>query len=432
MFYFEQLLTQGLAGIDRTAIVPTVIGIAYAILLVGFLVGLYHAALRGGDLQSLALTAIKYLVIAIILANWSSAFREVNSSFNQVAHYIDNASGVGDMFLSWWDQLKQQFGTGVTSAILPAIAGGWAAISAALAVTVAYLVYAVMVVAFAFFYVLYGCVLYVLGPLVLALLPMPGVGQLAKSYATNLMIWNVWGVLYATFGSLITAIQFGRIGDVANQGFLTGFFKGSSQTAILGLVSIFYSLALGVIPFIAKRLISGDVGATAYALLKTAAIATGAAVSAVAGVGVGFGAEAGVAGGTGGSSSAAGAGGGVGAGIASSSTAPPEPSLAGTIRSGLESVAADGTAPQQPSGGSGEMELVPAGASSGSTGGESNGDGSTRTAHAASPQSGAVQRTPYRSSSLTNAAAFHVGRFAGRSARSLVKSNGSKDKDEEG
>ena len=76
-----------------------------------------------------------------------------------------------------------------------------------------------------------------------------------------------------------------------NQGFLTGFFKGSSQTAILGLVSIFYSLALGVIPFIAKRLISGDVGATAYALLKTAAIATGAAVSAVAGVGAGFGAE---------------------------------------------------------------------------------------------------------------------------------------------
>ena len=113
MFYFEQLLTQGLAGIDRTAIIPTVIGIAYAILLVGFLVGLYHAALRGGDLQSLAITAIKYLAIAIILANWSSAFRGVNSSFNQVAHYIDNASGIGDMFLNWWDQLRQQFSTTV-------------------------------------------------------------------------------------------------------------------------------------------------------------------------------------------------------------------------------------------------------------------------------------------------------------------------------
>lgn len=426
VFYFEQLLTQGLAGIDRTAIIPTVIGIAYAILLVGFLVGLYHAALRGGDLQSLAITAIKYLVIAIILANWSSAFREVNSSFNQVAHYIDNASGVGDMFLNWWDQLRQQFGTGGVSAILPAIAGGWAAISAALAVTVAYLVYAVMVVAFAFFYVLYGCVLYVLGPLVLALLPMPGVGQLAKSYATNLMIWNAWGVLYATFGSLITAIQFGRIDDVMNQGFLTGFFKGGSQTTILGLVSIFYALALGAIPFIAKRLISGDVGATAFALLKTAAIATGAAVSAAAGVGAGFGAEAGVAGGTGGSSSAAGAGGGVGAGIASSSMAPPEPSLAGTIRSGLESVAADGTAPQQPSA---ESEPALIAAASGDNG-ASNGHESANKSHSASQQSASTQRTPYRSASLTNAAAFHVGRFAGRSARSLVKSNGGKDEDE--
>lgn len=185
-----------------------------------------------------------------------------------------------------------------------------------------------------------------------------------------------------------------------------------------------------MIPFIAKRLISGDVGATAYALLKTAAMATGAAVSAAAGVGAGFGAGGAAAGG--GAGSAASAGGGASAGIASSSTAPPEPSLAGTIRSGLEGVAADGTAPQGPSGESGELELVPAGASSGGSSGESHGDGSTRTPHSASPQSGAVQRPPYRSSSLTNAAAFHVGRFAGRSARSLVKSNGSNDKDEDG
>ena len=93
-------------------------------------------------------------------------------------------------------------------------------------VLLAYIIYAMMVVIFAFFYVLYGCVLYVLGPLVLALLPMAGVGQLAKSYATNLMIWNAWGILYATFGSLITAIQFNRVDEVMNQGFLQGFFRG--------------------------------------------------------------------------------------------------------------------------------------------------------------------------------------------------------------
>src|SRR5260370_13876472 len=106
MFYFQQLLQQGLNGIDRTAMISTVVGIAYTILLIGFLIGLYQA---GGDVQSLAVTGIKYLVIAIILANWSTVFREVNDSFNQVAQFIDNSSGAGDMFLSWFDQLKQQF-----------------------------------------------------------------------------------------------------------------------------------------------------------------------------------------------------------------------------------------------------------------------------------------------------------------------------------
>jgi len=50
MFYFEQLLRQGLEGIGHTGVLPAVIGIGYAILLVSFLVGIYQAALGGGDL----------------------------------------------------------------------------------------------------------------------------------------------------------------------------------------------------------------------------------------------------------------------------------------------------------------------------------------------------------------------------------------------
>src|SRR5258708_31822892 len=110
VFYFEKLLKMAMTGIDGTSVIPTVTNIAFAILLVGFLVGLYQAALRGGDVQALAVTAIKYLVVAMILANWTTVFREVNDSFNQVAQFIDNSSGAGDMFLSWLDQLKDQFG----------------------------------------------------------------------------------------------------------------------------------------------------------------------------------------------------------------------------------------------------------------------------------------------------------------------------------
>jgi hypothetical protein len=405
MFYFQQLLNQGLAGIDRTGMIPAMVGMGYTILLVGFLIGLYQAALRGGDVQSLAVTGMKYLAIAIILANWSSVFREVNDSFNQVAQFIDNSSGAGDMFLSWMDQLKQQFAGDGISAFLPAVAATFAAITTALLLLAAYLIYALMVVVFAFFYVLYGCVLYVLGPLVLALLPMPGVGQLAKTYATNLMIWNVWGVLYATFGSLITAIQFNRVDQVTSQGFLKGFFLGSSDSTILGLVSIFYALALGLIPFIAKRIITGDVGSSAYALVRAGAVAVGAAVSAGAGfaAGAGVGGSAGAGAGAGSSSGTAGHGVAAGnTGAMSSSMPPPQPSLAATIRSGLMS-ATSGSPPPAPATGS---NAAPAA------------DGGTpqRSSHTA--QTGGSSGRGFRPVGTLQTVAFHAARMAGGALKS--------------
>ena len=408
MFYFQQLLQQGLNGIDRTAMIPTVVGIAYAILLVGFLIGLYQAAMRGGDVQSLAITGIKYLVIAIILANWSTIFREVNDSFNQVAQFIDNSSGAGDMFLSWFDQLKQQFSTNGISAILPAINATFAAITTALMLLLAYTVYAMMVVVFAFFYTLYGCVLYVLGPLVLALLPMAGVRQLAKSYATNLMIWNAWGILYAIFGSLITAIQFNRVDTVMNQGFLRGFFLGSSESTILGLVSVFYALALGLIPFIAKKLISGDVGSTAYSMVRAGAVAAGALVSGVSGFAAGAGASSGVSPSVGTGAGAAATGTASPAATASSAAPPPQPSLAQTIRSGIMSAVTGGAPP------------APASSGGGSTSPQAAAASSSASAGSASPRRSS---STFRPIGVTQTVAFHAGKFAG----SIVGGNGSRD-----
>jgi hypothetical protein len=411
MFYFQQLLNQGLAGIDRTGMIPAIVGMGYTILLVGFLIGLYQAALRGGDVQSLAVTGMKYLAIAIILANWSSVFREVNDSFNQVAQFIDNSSGAGDMFLSWMDQLKQQFAGNGISAFLPAVAATFAAITTALLLLAAYLIYALMVVVFAFFYVLYGCVLYVLGPLVLALLPMAGVGQLAKTYATNLMIWNAWGILYATFGSLITAIQFNRVDQVTSQGFLKGFFLGSSDSTILGLVSIFYALALGLIPFIAKRIITGDVGSSAYALVRAGAVAVGAAVSAGAGFAAGAGAGASGAGavsGAGGSGATAGQGAAAGnAGTMSSSMPPPQPSLAATIRSGMMS-AASGSPPPAPATAS---NAAPA----------ADGGAPPKSGHAAQSNGGSGRG--FRPAGTLETVAFHAGRMAGGALKSNPETN---------
>jgi len=338
VFYFQQLLNTALAGIDGTAIVPTVTSVSVAILLIGFLIGLYQAAFRGGDLQALAVTAFKYLVVAIIVANWASLFRSVNGSFNSVANSIGSSSGAGDIFQSWMGQLQQQFANNPSLTLTDLITGDAASTITVVLLVVAYLLYALAMIVFCFFYTLFGAVLYVFGPLVLALIPMSGVGQLGKAYAINVMIWNAWGVLYAVFGALITAIHVNQVNDVLGNGFL-GFLKGTGDSVMLGLVSIFYALAIALIPFIAKRVIAGDVGSTTFALARAGAVAAGAALAGMSGFSAG--ANPAFAGAT--------ASGGVGAATSvtalTSSTPPPAPSVPDFIRSGVVDAMSSNSSP---------------------------------------------------------------------------------------
>jgi hypothetical protein len=376
VFYFQQLLNIALSGIDATAVIGTVTNIAYGILLIGFLIGLYNAVMRGGDVRALGVTAIKYLVVAIIIANWSTAFRDVNNSFNSVAQFIGNSSGAGDMFLSWMDQLAKQF-TNSGVSFWDIITGDIAALIGALLIVVAYLLYVVALVLFSFFYVLYGSILYVLGPMILALLPMPGVGQLGKSFATNLMIWNAWGVIYATFCALLTAIQVNQVTQAGGGGFL-GFLRGPVDSLILGLVSIFLAISIALIPFIAKRVISGDVGSTAMSMVRAGAAIAGVALA--GGAGLAAGASGGSAGAGGASSTGSGAGAGTGAGASgnaasstasSSSSRPPRtPSVGQSIHSGLAGALSSGTGPKS------SAATASGSSNGGTTGGRSTGGSS--------------------------------------------------------
>ena len=389
MFYFQQLLNTALAGIDGTAIISTVTNFAFAILLIGFLIGLYQAALRGGDLQALAGTAIKYLVVAMIVANWATVFRGVNGSFNTVANFIGSSSGAGDMFQSWMGQLQQQFTNNPSLTLTDIITGDAAATITVVLLVVAYLLYALAMIVFCFFYTLFGAVLYVVGPLVLALIPMPGVGQLGKSYAINVMIWNAWGILYAVFGALITAIQVNQVNNILGNGFL-GFLKGAGDSVMLGLVSIFYALAIALIPFIAKRIISGDVGSTAFALVRAGGVAAGAALAGVSGFAAGASAAS-----TG--ATASGGGGASSTITLASSTAPPAPSMPDFIRSGVASAMSSNSGPVMPA--------VNANGNEGS---------GTRDVAAARSGSGGRHGSSYRPHSVTQVVSFNVGKTLGR------------------
>lgn len=389
MFYFENLLNMALAGIDGTNVLPTITNIAFAILLVCFLVGLYQSALRGGDMQALAITAIKYLVVAMIVANWASVFRDINGSFNSVANFIGTSSGAGDMFLSWMSQLQQQATNNPGLTFWDMITGDPAGTITVLLLIVAYLLYALAMIIFCFFYTLYGTVLYVLGPLVLALIPVSGVGQLGKSYGINFMIWNAWGVLYAIFGALITAVQVNRVNDILGNGFL-GFLVSVPDSVMLGLVSIFYALAIAVIPFIAKRIISGDVGSTAFALVRSGAVAAGTALAGISGfaTGLGLGSTAVVPSSGAGSSSAS---------VAfASSMPPPAPTMPDFIRSGVASAMNSSSSPVTPSDGN-----------------RSDGPGSRDLAAAAS---GRGAHSSYRPHSVTQVISFNVAKALGKAA----------------
>lgn len=412
MFYFQQLLNIALSGIDKTGIIPTVSSIAYGILLIGFLIGLYQAVMRGGDVQALGVTAIKYLVVAIIIANWAALFRDVNTSFNSVAQFIGNTSGAGDMFLSWLDQLAQQFKSNNVS-IWDIITGDIAAALGTILIVIAYIVYAIAIIIFCFFYALYGAVLYVLGPLVLALLPMSGVGQLGRSFATNLMLWNAWGIIYAVLGALITAIQVNQVSQVGGGGFL-GFLRGPFDTLILGLVSICYALAIALIPFIAKRLISGDVGATATTILNAATTAAGIALAGATGLagGISAGSASGptAGSGSGGGGAAGGAGGGSanGSGGASSSTAPPTPGVGQSIRAGIASAVGGDSSPSGPAQGSEDS------GGETSNGGETDGQSSSSSGSSSSGSSrGRSGGLPFRPRGVPQTVLHQAGRAIG-------------------
>ena len=259
-----------------------------------------------------------------------------------------------------------------------------------------YIIYALAIIIFCFFYTLYGTVLYVIGPLVLALIPVSGIGQLGRTYGINLMIWNAWGILYSVFGALITAIHFNQVNNILGNGFL-GFLQGVPDSTMLGLVSIFYALAVAMVPFIAKGIISGDVGSTVMALARAAATAAGAALAAVGGfaAGAGAGATATPA------AAGAGAGGGSSTMAMSSSMPPPTPAtaMASFLQSGLSSAMNSNSSPVTP---------VVSGGTSGSSGNQN----ATRQVAVSQARSGYI----YSPRSVTQAVTFNIARALGRAA----------------
>ena len=132
---------------------------------------------------------------------------------------------------------------------------------------------------FTLFYALYGSILYVVGPFVLALIPSRGLGQLGRTYFVNMMVFQCWGLLYAIFQSLMSALQITN--PMQFNGSFLQAFVGSSQMIVMSVASVLLSIMVALIPFIASRIVRGDIGGTLMTVIS-GAMTAGAVASGLA------------------------------------------------------------------------------------------------------------------------------------------------------
>jgi hypothetical protein len=271
MFYFQQLFNTAIGGIDSGGATAGAVQIAQYVLLASLLFGVYEAWARGGDTRALGSLAMRYFVIGLVMLNYGTAFRGVNGMFNSVANFIDNSTADGgDVFANWMGDLSTYWNNNNgMQAFWGMITGAFSGLLESLLLLVGYLVFPVTYALFSLFYTLYGSILYVVGPFVLALYPAFGFGQLARTYLVNLMIFNAWGLLYSIFGALMVAINMNSVNAVLASDSFVGAFNGVTGSLLLGLASILLSVCIAVIPLLARRIVEGDVGKTMGTVFST-------------------------------------------------------------------------------------------------------------------------------------------------------------------
>jgi hypothetical protein len=274
VFYFQNLFNTALSGIDSGGATGGVVQVAQYILMATLMFGIFQAWAQGGDTQLLGVTGVRFFAMGLILVNYTTVFRDVNGMFNGVANFIDSSSAGGvDVFAKWMSDIGAYWQNNGVSSLWGLMTGALASLLESILLLIGYLLFPISYGLFSLLYTLYGSILYVVGPFVLALYPATGIGSLARTYIVNFMIFNAWGLLYSIFGALMAAIGMNSVNGVLNSGSFLGGFVGVSNALLLGLASILLSLCIVLIPFLAKRIVEGDVGNTMTTVIRTTMIA---------------------------------------------------------------------------------------------------------------------------------------------------------------
>jgi len=343
MFYYEQMFNTALSGIMSAGLMSSVLTVAYGILLASLLFSAYEAWTKGGDVRALGVAGVKYLALGALFMNdgavYERVFRDVLGAFNQISHTMAGA-GPTDVFKGWANDIYVQGNLSTT--FLNLVTGSIPGLLSALLLLIAMIVYPVAYALFAVFYSLYGTILFVTGPLVLALMPSFGLGSLARRYAINVMIFGAWGLIYGIFCRLAIAINVNSMAALTSANSFAGVLAGASQEILLAVASILFSVCILLIPVLAKRIVEGDLGGSMLTVLGAATTMAQSLMSIAAGASGGM--QGAAAGGGGGAAASSG-----GVAAASSNTAPAGPSAAGG-GAGSSATSSGSRSPRGPSG----------------------------------------------------------------------------------
>jgi hypothetical protein len=270
VFNFQQMMQTVLNAMAGN-VIPSVQTVAYVLMVICLMIGIYEAFANGGDTRQLAATVFKYVVVAFIVGNWITFFEDVMSGFNGIAQFIGNSFGGQDLIVVWQQQLSNNWQMSGYTSVWNIIVNGGAAIINSLEIAFAYIIFPLSAQIFSLIYVFWGAVVFAIGPLVLALAPSRMVNSVAKFYTQNLIVWNCWTIVYSVFVCLVTAID-GM--NTSSSPFFSQSVPGAQPQIWIGLTSILYGICLLLIPVISFFVLRADfvaVGGAMFGVIATAA-----------------------------------------------------------------------------------------------------------------------------------------------------------------
>jgi hypothetical protein len=266
IFQFQAMLVAVVNAISGSML-STEKTVAYVLMTICLVLGVYESYARGGDIRSLAGAFLKYIVAAFVIGYWTNFFSDAFTGFNQLANAIDSSFGAGDLLKDWTAQIQNLFNLNGYQNIFKSIPWTPSALLTLFEIALAYIIYPIATQIFALIYTFWGSCLFAIGPFVIALAPSSLINSLTKYYVLNLGIWNAWTVIYAVFGTLITAIHANDVNEIVNgnlnsYGFGTAAFAGmDGGIEMIGLISIIYAICILLIPMVAAFILRGQFSA---------------------------------------------------------------------------------------------------------------------------------------------------------------------------